>query len=260
MPMSAGPGEAIVREFTGQADAFARAAVYQLAATLESLLAAAPLHPDQSWLDVACGPGIVTCALARRVAQATGVDLTPAMIERAAADAAAAGLANTRFLVGDAAALPCPAGTFDGALTRFSLHHIPAPLRVVREMARVVRPGGHVVVGDHLTCEEAEASAWHHDVERLRDPTHWLSPTPGRFFALGARAGLRLVSGQILPYDLDFEEWLTRGSGGEANRALITDLLAATPPAAREVFGLVGGRVHMQLGIAVWRVLPHTEE
>ena len=244
------PG-AIVSEFTHQADAFARAAVYQLAATLDALLDSVPLSPNQRWLDVACGPGIVTRALAGRVGEAVGVDITPAMLEKARADAA--GIANARFVLGDATALPFPDGGFDGALTRFSLHHIPAPARVLREMARVVVTGGYMAAADHLTSSETSAAAWHHDIERLRDPSHWLSLSPEVFFGLGEPLGLRLVTRQVVPFDLDFEEWLTRGSGGAANRGVIEALLAAPPAGSAEVFAVSGGRLHVSLGLAVWQ-------
>jgi len=250
---SAGQEGAIVSEFTHQADAFARAAVYQLAATLDGLIAPLPLAPDQRWLDVACGPGIVTRALAGRVREAVGVDLTPAMLEKARADAAAAGVRHAVFVPGDATALPFGDGTFDGAVTRFSLHHIPAPARVLREMARVVRSGGCVAAADHLTAAGAAAAAWHHDIERLRDPSHWLSLSPEVFFGLGEAGGLRLVTRQVVPFQLDFEEWLTRGSGGATNRAVIEELLAGAPPGSDGIFTVAGGRLHLSLGVAVWQ-------
>ncbi len=249
---AAGQEGAIVSEFTRQADTFARAAVYHLAATLEVLLSALPLAPDRRWLDVACGPGIVTCALAGHVREAAGVDLTPAMLEKARDAAARAGVHNAVFVPGDATALPFDDATFDGALTRFSLHHIPGPARVLREMARVVRPGGCVAAADHLTADGSAAAGWHHDIERLRDPSHWLSLGPEVFFGLGESCGLRLVNRQVVPFDLDFEEWLTRGSGGAANRAVIEDLLAAAPPGSDDIFTVSGGRLHLSLGIAVW--------
>jgi SAM-dependent methyltransferase len=243
-------GDAVIAEFTHQADAFARADVYRLAATLDRLLQALPLGPGDRWLDVACGPGIVARALAARVREAVGIDLTPAMVQRAQADAAT--VANVRFAVGDAAALPFAPGEFDGAVTRFALHHIPAPARVLREMARVVRPGGHVAAADHLTSAAAAIAAWHHDIERLRDPSHWLSLPGEVFFGLGEAAGLRLVRREEAGFDLDFEEWLARGSDGPAHRALIAECLAHAPTGADEFFAVRAGRLHLRLGIAVW--------
>ena len=83
-------------------------------------------------------------------------------------------------------------------------------------MARVVRPGGWVVVGDHLTDEDADAAAWHQEIERLRDPTHWASQTPARLRAMGEAAGPR-----------------ARSTSGSADRARLSRNGWAAAPAAR---------------------------
>ena len=248
-------GERTIAEFSHQAEAFAGASVYWHPETLDALVAALPLQPGERWLDVACGPGIVTRALAEHVGLAVGLDLTPAMLERARLDAG--GRANVRFVPGDAAALPWADGAFDGAVTRFSLHHLEDPGRALAEMARVVRPGGTVAVADHLTATDGPAASWHNELERLRDPSHRRSLAEEEIVGLGEACGLRPVSRSTASFDLDFEEWLTRGSGGPAHRARITAEAAAPPPAAAPFFRLEGARLHLRLGIAVWRKRPH---
>lgn len=140
---------------------------------------------------------------------------------------------NVGFEVGDATALDLPDDSFDGAITRFSLHHIPAPVRVLEEMRRVVKPGGWVVVSDFVTDDEGEAQAWQEEVERLRDPSHWALLTPSRIEALAERAGLIPDGGREVPFVIDFEEWLNRGSGGPPNAGLIERLVGEAPEAAR---------------------------
>jgi ubiquinone/menaquinone biosynthesis C-methylase UbiE len=203
-------------EFTHQVDSFACNPVAVSAQTLDILVDLVPSDPAAEWLEVACGPGAISRALAGKVGQVSGVDLTPAMVEKARAEAAAAGIDNVEFSVGDAAALQLKDASFDGAVNRFSFHHIPAPQRVLEEMARVVRPGGLVVVSDLLTDEDAEAQAWHQEIERLRDPSHWATPTAARLRAMGEAAGLELEEERLAPVELDYEDWLARGSGGEA--------------------------------------------
>jgi ubiquinone/menaquinone biosynthesis C-methylase UbiE len=177
--------DSIRREFTHQAASFAESAAMSADDLLAALVELAPADPGASWLDVACGPGLVARALDPRVGSVHGVDMTPAMVERAEAEAVAGGHAGLAFSRGDATALEEADASYDGAITRFSLHHIPAPSRVIEEMARVVRPGGWVVVGDHLTDADADAAAWHQEIERLRDPTHWASQTAERLRAMG---------------------------------------------------------------------------
>jgi SAM-dependent methyltransferase len=220
-------------EFAHQADAFARSPTMSLAETLGVVVDLVPADPDARWAEIACGPGLIARAMALKVGSVVGLDLTPAMVEKARAEAAAAGVDNVSFEVGDATALDLPDGGLDGAITRFSLHHIPAPVRVLEEMRRVVRPGGWVVVSDFVTDDDGEAQAWQEQIERLRDPSHWALLTPSRIAALAAQAGLVADSQREVPFVIDFDEWLNRGSGGPASAELIERLVAEAPASAR---------------------------
>jgi SAM-dependent methyltransferase len=244
-------------EFAYQADAFARSPTMSLAETLDVVVDLAPSDPEARWVEVACGPGLITRALAPRVDSVLGLDLTPVMVEKARADAAAAGVENVSFELGDATALDLPDDAFDGAITRFSLHHIPAPVRVLEEMRRVVKPGGWVVVSDFVTDDDGEAAAWQEGIERLRDPSHWALLTPARIEAHAERAGLVADSRREVPFVIDFEEWLERGSGGPANAELIERLVGEAPPAARSfvVSGEGAGRtLSYRNSLHRWRV------
>ena len=248
--------ESIRDEFTHQTETFARAEALRSEAALGALVEAVPADPGARWLEVACGPAVVGRTLARRVGSVHGVDLTPAMIEKAGEEAEREGLANAEFSLGDATALEFEDASFDGAVTRFSLHHIPVPARVVEEMARVVRPGGHVVVSDHVTDEDGAAAAWHEEIERLRDPSHWACLTPARLRRIGEAAGLELDLEQVVPFQLGFDGWLERSSGGPGARPLIERLLAEAPPAA-ESFRVLGEGEERQLALRIslnrWR-------
>jgi ubiquinone/menaquinone biosynthesis C-methylase UbiE len=151
--------DAIVDEFTRQSRTFDRAAVFHSAETLGALLDLVPADAGGRWLEAACGTGVVARGLAAKVDDVLGVDLTDAMLDVARRESQSAGLENVRFERGNAAASDYPDGAFDGAVTRFSLHHIPVPGRVIAELARVVRPGGWVIIGDHVTDDHAAVAA-----------------------------------------------------------------------------------------------------
>jgi SAM-dependent methyltransferase len=224
--------ETIVGEFTHQAEAFAASAIANASETLDGLVRLAAPRPDERWLDVACGPGIVCRALAPHVLAVHGVDLTPAMVQVARRESAAAELGNATFGVGDATALGLPDASVDGAVARFAIHHIPLPGRLFAELARVVRPGGRVVLADHLLDQDASASAWSQEIERLRDPSHWASLTLDRLHALAANAGLRIEDERVFTVALDFEAWLARGSGAVAAAELVEHALSQPPAEA----------------------------
>jgi SAM-dependent methyltransferase len=248
--------DAVVREFTYQSEAFNAAAAMRSADTLGRLLDLIPAAPGARWLDAACGPGLVARGLAPRVGEVQGVDMTPAMVDLARREAEREGAANAVFSVGDATALDFEPASFDGAVTRFSLHHIPMPGRVVAELTRVVRPGGAIVLADHVTSADADVAAWHEEIERLRDPSHWACLTPARLRSLGERAGLVLEHEQVAVLSIDFEEWIARGSGGEPSRALIARALAERVPGP-DVFRVVeaagGRRLELRYWLSLWR-------
>jgi SAM-dependent methyltransferase len=106
--------------------------------------------PGGRVLDVGCGPGRLAIPLARHGLDVTGLDLDPAMIERARINAGRA-LGDDRrpsFVVGDAASLAFPDGSFDLVVSTMSMHHWEDPIAGLREIARVLRPGGRALVWD----------------------------------------------------------------------------------------------------------------
>jgi SAM-dependent methyltransferase len=100
-------------------------------------------------LEVGCGPGHLSIMLADQGLEVTGLDLDPAMIERAEANAAKAdGTSRPSFVAGDAAALPFPDASFDVAVSTFSVHHWAEPGKGLAEIGRVLRPGGRALIWD----------------------------------------------------------------------------------------------------------------
>jgi SAM-dependent methyltransferase len=103
-------------------------------------------------LEVGCGPGHLSIRLAgRHGLEVTGLDLDPAMIERARANVDRLGDWDERrplFLVGDVASLAFPDGSFDLVVSTLSMHHWADPAAGLAEIARVLRPGGRALVWD----------------------------------------------------------------------------------------------------------------
>src|SRR6266849_5049897 len=140
--------ELIRDQFTKQAIPFATAPGIKDEEALRLLVDCADAGPEDTVLDVACGPGLVVCAFAQVVRHATGIDLTPAMIERAQTLQTEKRLTNVTWQVGDVLPLPYSNASFSIVTSRFAFHHFQDPQAVLAEMKRVCTPGGKVVVID----------------------------------------------------------------------------------------------------------------
>jgi ubiquinone/menaquinone biosynthesis C-methylase UbiE len=182
--------EALIRDqFTRQAVPFSTAGAITDANALQLVIDAAVPGPRDRLLDVACGGGIVVCALAPFVEHATGIDMTPAMLDRARQLAKEKGVANVAWREGDVAALPWPDGAFTIVVTRFAVHHFPDPALVMREMVRVCAPGGRIVVVDTCASADPAKAAAFNQLEKLRDPSHVRALPLAELRALFQQAG-----------------------------------------------------------------------
>ena len=113
-------------------------------AAADAAFLAGHLQPGMSLLDCGCGPGTITIGLADWVApgKVTGVDLDPKRVQQATATAESAGVANVAFQVGDVYRLPFPDASFDAAFMTNVLMHLSDRQLAVREVMRVLKPGG----------------------------------------------------------------------------------------------------------------------
>jgi SAM-dependent methyltransferase len=159
-------------QFTRQSAVFNAAAPIANEDQLKLISDAAAPGPDDTVLDVACGGGLVARAFAPRVRHATGIDVTPAMLDTARQASAEKGLDNVTWDQGDVTTLPYADSAFTIVATRFSFHHFLDPLGVLKEMVRVCAPGGRVVVADSCPSEDKEKAAAFNRLELLRDPSH----------------------------------------------------------------------------------------
>ena len=109
--------------------------------TVRPTLDAAAVSSGMRVLDVCTGPGMLVEAAIGRGAQATGLDFSHEVVELARRRVPAG-----EFRQGDAQSLPFPDNTFDAVVCGYGVMHIPEPERAMREMVRVVRPGGRVAI------------------------------------------------------------------------------------------------------------------
>lgn len=208
----------ILDQFTRQAAPFAAAAPIRNEEALNFLVRAAAAGPEDTVLDVACGPGLLVCAFARVVRHATGIDLTPAMLEQAHKTQQEQQLTNVSWQNGDVTSLPYPDGQFSIVSSRFVFHHLQEPLAALREMKRVCKAGGKIVVAD--MAPQPEKAAALNVAELLRDPSHVRALPLDELRGLFEQANLGIP--QVFSYRMEgeLEELMSRSfpNEGDADR------------------------------------------
>ncbi len=210
--------ELILDQFTRQAVPFATASSIRNLEALARIVHMAAAGREDTVLDVACGPGLLTCAFARNVRHATGIDLTPAMLDQAREVQKQQGLSNLTWDQGDVLPLPYPDASFSIVSARFAFHHFLDPLAVLKEMRRVCRKGGRIVVADSAPAA-AKADSFN-AMERLRDPSHVRAFPLEELKALFAGAGLPEPRTEMYRLEGDLEGLLERSfpNDGDADR------------------------------------------
>ena len=241
----------ILDQFTRQAAPFAAAAPIRNQEALDRIVQWAGVGPDDTVLDVACGPGLLACALARVAKHVTGIDMTPAMLEQARKTQQQQGLKNVSWEPGDVYALPFPDAHFCIVSSRFVFHHLQDPLAALRQMKRVCMPGGRVVVAD-MAPDPAKAAALN-AAERLRDPSHVRALPEKEIGALFGGAGLAAPQVSYYRLESELEELLSRSFPNEGDADRLRKIFADS--IADDALGLntrwENGKIHYGFLVAV---------
>ena len=150
-------------------------------------------------LDVACGAGALVTHVAPRVERVAGIDLSSGMLAIARSHLSAIDPGhrnNVELHLGSSDALPFADGEFTALVCTTALHHFPQPERSIAEMARVLSPGGRVVIGD--ACRDSLAAKLADPIYRRFEEGHVGLQRKRDIEAMLTRAGLRVTSSRHL--------------------------------------------------------------
>lgn len=205
----------IVDQFTRQAIGFADKHRNQ-EAVLEMTVRFSEVSSEDNVLDVACGPGIVSCAFAQIAKHVTVIDMTPAMLDKARQIQAAQALDNLTWQLGNVESMPFEDRSFTMIVTRYSLHHMVDPSRVLHEMLRVCSPGGTIVVID--SAPESDKADAFNRMEMIRDPSHTRAMPPEELGSLMSRVGLRVIKQHLYQWEVEAERQIATSFPNEGGR------------------------------------------
>ena len=161
-------------------------------------------------LDMGCGAGHASFTAAGQVAEVTAYDLSSQMLEVVATAAKEKGFSNIVTQQGYAETLPFADASFDVVISRYSAHHWHDVGQALREVKRVLKPGGVIIVMDVMSPGHPVRDVWLQTVEALRDTSHVRNYSSGEWLTLATEAGL--VVNQLLTdrLPLEFSSWVAR--------------------------------------------------
>ncbi|MCE2489182.1 MAG: class I SAM-dependent methyltransferase [Anaerolineae bacterium] len=232
MPASDSPS--LARERFGRfAAAYVSSKNHASGPDLGHLLAMAQPEPHWRVLDIATGGGHTALTFAPFVASVVASDLTPAMLEQAEAHIRGLGIHNVSYREAAADDLPFADGSFELVTCRIAAHHFPDVPRFFQESARVLKPGGLLLLQDQALPVHRPSARWIDDFERRRDPSHNRAYSETGWRALFAGAGLKVEQGAPVVKRHNLPDWARRQGNDDAAIARLDALLREAPtPAA----------------------------
>jgi SAM-dependent methyltransferase len=226
----------VAQQFGATASAYLESVTHATGEDLEMLGAEIGAVPAAVVLDLGCGAGHASFAVAPYAASVTAYDLTAQMLAVVQREASARRLGNITTVQGMAEELPFPDAHFDRVISRYSAHHwhdVPAALR---ELQRVLKPGGQALLIDTAGGETPLLDTHLQAVEILRDPSHIRDYSVREWLAFFREAGLPANLRKEWPVKIEFSSWIERQRTSPDRVAAIHALWGAAPDEVRAFF------------------------
>ena len=196
--------ENVIEQFSKQAGNYTSIVAHRDA--LEELTAITKASKDDNVLDIACGSGIVSCEFAKHVNHVTGIDITPEMLNEAKKLQAKYQLTNMDWEIGEVTSLPYADNTFSIVVSRFGFHHFLNPELVLKEMIRVCKPNGTVMVVDVALADDKIDA--YNVMEKIRDSSHVKALSVKEFELLFEKSGLKNIQESTYKMQIGLDEQL----------------------------------------------------
>ncbi|MFZ4815305.1 MAG: class I SAM-dependent methyltransferase, partial [Phototrophicaceae bacterium] len=222
----------VQQQFGAHAQNYVTSTVHSQGQDLDIMLDFAHVTPTDRVLDVATGGGHTALKFAPHVAHVVASDITPLMLEAASAFIRPQA-ANVSFEVADAEALPFDHASFDVVTCRIAAHHFPDIFKFILASARVLKPGGRLVIHDHVAPPTPRDAEYIDAFERLRDPSHAREFSHLEWRNAFLDAQLQISQETDYYHTAGFVSWVERLSCPPAVVERLTVMMAQAPESVR---------------------------
>lgn len=232
------------------ASAYTTSRIHAQGADLARIVELAALPQGAVLLDVGTGAGHTGLAFSRSGVEVVGLDLTQAMLVQARRLAEEQ---QTTFnaVRGLAEALPFGDTAFDGVSCRYCAHHFLDVPGAIREMHRVLQPGGVLIFVDIIAPEDDEADDFVNYLEWLRDPSHRREARLSEYERWFDAAGLQIDHIETFPETIVVDQWFARAQTAPEREQEARGMLASASPKLHELFAITSDPVAFDLGMVL---------
>jgi ubiquinone/menaquinone biosynthesis C-methylase UbiE len=226
----------VSEQFGSTPEAYLSSAVHSQGADLQAVVGRLTRKPCGSVLDMGCGAGHLSFAIAPDAEHVVAYDLSPEMLQIVSREAGRRGFTNLSTQQGKAEVLPFSNGTFDWVCTRYSAHHWTDIRVALREAWRVLKPGGSIIVIDVCAPSDALLDSHLQAVELLRDGSHVRDYRNYEWLQMLTGAGFTPRSSFEWKLPLAFSPWIERMKTPPVFVHAIRELLSNAPHEVRSYF------------------------
>jgi ubiquinone/menaquinone biosynthesis C-methylase UbiE len=223
--------------FGSTAAAYLTSQVHASGADLQNLAATfAATCGNAAVLDMGCGAGHASFAVAPHVREVVAYDIAPQMLATVDAAAKERGLTSIRTQRGPAESLPFPDASFNWAISRMSAHHWRDVPKALAEVHRVLKPGGRLKFIDIAGIDDPLCDTHIQAVEVLRDGSHIRDYRADEWIAMLDAAGFDAQVTERWRIDIDFDTWVARMRTPPERVRAIRSIWDGAPDEVRQYF------------------------
>lgn len=245
--------QTVHRQFDSQAQSYLTSAVHASGPDLNyaAVLAERTIPKGKgTFLDMGCGGGHLTYALAPHAARVTAADPSHQMVATVAAAAKEKGFSNVETIEAGANAMPFATGQFCITASRYSAHHWREIDQCITNMRRVTKHGGYLLMIDVLGHEDPLVDTHLQAMELLRDPSHIRNLTATQWRNVITRSGFELLEEKTWPLPIAFTPWITRMNTSQQRAQMVITLQEDAPSEVRDALQFTpDGSFMLQTGL-----------